>query len=127
MPNKKYAMISQLMRDKTDEEILATRNKAVETLHNLGYEVVNTFFNQNEPDPDDVKNHPLYSLAKSLIEMSKCDTVYFCEGWEKGRGCVIEHNAAAAYGLNILDEADMARSNESHPELDRAPVDDMNI
>ena len=71
MPNKKYAMISQLMRDKTDEEILATRNKAVETLHNLGYEVVNTLFNQNEPDPDGIKNHPLYSLAKSLIEMSK--------------------------------------------------------
>ena len=96
-------------------------------MHNLGYEVVNTLFNQNEPDPDGIKNHPLYSLAKSLIEMSKCDTVYFCEGWENGRGCIIEHNAASAYGLNILDEAAMIKSNQSHPELDKAPVDDMKI
>lgn len=49
-----------------------------------------------------VVNPPICFLAKSLENMSMCDTVYFCEGWEAARGCRIEHQAAMAYGLEIL-------------------------
>ena len=38
------AMISQPMAEKTDEEIVNTREKAVEYLRDRGYEVVNTLF-----------------------------------------------------------------------------------
>lgn len=38
------AMLSQPMAGKTDEEIIATREKAIETLKNRGYEIVNTLF-----------------------------------------------------------------------------------
>lgn len=28
----------------------------------------------------------------------------FCKGWENARGCRIEHDAAVAYGLEVLYE-----------------------
>lgn len=38
------AMLSQPMAGKTDEEIVATREKAVAALEAKGYEIVNTLF-----------------------------------------------------------------------------------
>ena len=29
---------------------------------------------------------------------------FFCKGWESARGCKIEHEAAVAYGLDIIEE-----------------------
>ena len=40
----KKAMLSQPMAGKTEEEIVATREKAIKTLTEKGYEVVNTLF-----------------------------------------------------------------------------------
>lgn len=40
----KKAMLSQPMAGKTDEEIVATREKAIKVLEEKGYEVVNTLF-----------------------------------------------------------------------------------
>ena len=38
------AMLSQPMAWKTDEEIVANREKAIKVLENKGYEIVNTLF-----------------------------------------------------------------------------------
>lgn len=38
------AMISQPMNGKSDEEILAEKEKAVKILSDKGYEIVNTYF-----------------------------------------------------------------------------------
>lgn len=38
------AMLSQPMAGKTEEEIKATREKAIATLKEKGYEIVNTLF-----------------------------------------------------------------------------------
>lgn len=38
------AMLSQPMGGKTDEEIVATREKAIKILKEKGYEIVNTLF-----------------------------------------------------------------------------------
>lgn len=105
---KKIAMISQTMAGKIEQEILQTREKAVAALSKKGYEVLNTYFNDSEQDLKEkgFNNVPLYYLAKSLEEMSKCDTVYFCKGWENARGCKIEHETAKAYGLDIVYEKD---------------------
>lgn len=103
---KKVAMISQTMGGKTKQEILQTREKAVAALSKKEYEVLNTYFNDSEQDLKEkgFNNVPLYYLAKSLEEMSKCDAVYFCKGWKNARGCKIEHKTAKAYGLNIIYE-----------------------
>lgn len=103
------AMLSQPMAGKTQEEIVATRERAIKTLENLGYDVVNTLFtdewySQENMEKRGVVNVPLCFLAKSLENMSLCHAAYFCRGWQDARGCRIEHEAAKAYGLIILYE-----------------------
>lgn len=107
--NKKKAMLSQPMAGKTNEEIIATREKAIKALEEKGYRIVNTLFtdewyNKEAMVKRGVIQIPLCFLAKSLENMSLCDAVYFCKGWEDARGCRIEHEAAVAYGLDILYE-----------------------
>lgn len=108
---KKKAMLSQPMAGKTDEEIAATREKAIKRLEASGYEVVNTLFTDEWYSNENMKERgvvqiPLCFLAKSLENMSLCHTAYFCKGWEQTRGCRIEHDAAKAYGLEIIYEED---------------------
>lgn len=107
----KKAMLSQPMGGKTDEEIVETRERAIKVLEAKGYEVVNTLFTDEWYSHENMKKRgvvqiPLYFLAKSLEEMSLCHVVYFCKGWENARGCKIEHDAAVAYGLEIIYEED---------------------
>ena len=94
--------ISQPMRDRTDEEILAERNAAVEAVKKeLGtdVEVLDTFF---ADAPTDKK--PLWFLAKSIELLDEADAVYFCSNWESARGCRIEHLCATSYGVKILND-----------------------
>lgn len=103
------AMLSQPMAGKTEEEIVATRERAVKALEGMGYEVVNTLFTDEWYAPENMKergveNIPLCFLAKSLENMSLCHAAYFCKGWENARGCRIEHEAAKAYGMRIVYE-----------------------
>ena len=102
-------MLSQPMAGKTDEEICATRNRAIKVLESLGYEVVNTLFTDKWYSDVSMKqrgvvNIPLCFLAKSLESMSLCHVVYSCKGWEQTRGCRLEHEAAKAYGMKIIYE-----------------------
>ena len=105
----KKAMISQPMGGKTEDEIVETREKAISALEEKGYKVVNTLFtdewySKEKMEERGVVQIPLCFLAKSLENMSLCHTAYFCKGWEQARGCRIEHEAAKAYGLEILYE-----------------------
>ena len=108
----KKAMISQPMAGKTDKEIVETRDKAIKVLTELDYEIVNTLFtdewySKEKMTERGVVQIPLCFLAKSLENMSLCHTVYFCKGWENARGCKIEHDAAVAYGLEIIYEEEI--------------------
>ncbi len=103
------AMISQPMNGLTDEEIFETRNKAIMWLSKNRFDLVDTlcryrWFLENLLLTNHVKNEPLYYLSLSLGQMSQCDAVYFCKGWENYRGCRIEHEAAEVYGLKIIEE-----------------------
>ena len=103
------AMLSQPMGGVSDEEIVATRNRAIAVLNKKGYEVVNTLFTDEWYKHENMKARgvvqiPLCFLAKSLENMSLCHAAYFCKGWENARGCRIEHDAAKAYGLDIIYE-----------------------
>lgn len=103
------AMISQPMAGETEKEIVEARNRAISFLEKQGFEVVNTLFtddwySKEKMEERGVVQIPLCFLAKSLENMSLCHTVLFCKGWENARGCVIEHEAAIKYGLNIIYE-----------------------
>jgi hypothetical protein len=103
------AMLSQPMAGLTDEEIVATRERAIKALEEKGYEVINTLFTDEWYHPEamearGVVNIPICFLSKSIENMSLCHAAYFCKGWEKARGCKIEHDVAKAYGLTIIYE-----------------------
>ena len=105
----KKAMISQPMAGKTNEEIVATRERAIATLTEKDYEIINTLFTDEWNSKDAMEGRgvvqiPLCFLAKSLENMSLCHAVYFCKGWENARGCRIEHAAAIEYGLELIYE-----------------------
>lgn len=105
----KKAMLSQPMGGKSDEEIIATRERAMKALEAEGYEIVNTLFTDEWYSHEAMTERgvvqiPLCFLAKSLENMSLCHAAYFCKGWENARGCRIEHEAAVAYGLDIIYE-----------------------
>lgn len=106
---KQKAMLSQPMAGKTEAEIIQTRARAVQALEAAGYEVVNTLFtdewySREAMEARGVVQVPLCFLAKSLENMSLCHAAYFCRGWEQARGCRIEHDAAVAYGLTVIEE-----------------------
>ena len=103
------AMLSQPMAGKTPEEIKATREHAIAVLTEKGFEVINTLFtdewySKEKMAERGVEQIPLCFLAKSLENMSLCHATYFCKGWDKTRGCKIEHDAAVAYGLEVIYE-----------------------
>lgn len=105
----KKAMLSQPMAGKTEKEIVETRERAIAALKERGYEIVNTLFTDEWYSDEAMKERgvvqiPLCFLAKSLENMSLCHATYFCAGWENARGCRIEHEAAKAYGLEVLYE-----------------------
>lgn len=98
----KKLFISQPMRGKTDEEILAERKKAIESAErNLGepVEVIDSFF-QNAP----ADARPLWFLGKSLELLSTADIAYFAKGWEDARGCRIENQCAIEYGIEVIED-----------------------
>lgn len=99
----KRLFISQPMRGKTDEEILAVREAAIESVkRNLGeeVEVIDSFFK----DVPDVESRPLWCLGESLKLMSTADIVYFAKDWEQYRGCRIENECAHEYGLDVIED-----------------------
>lgn len=105
----KKAMLSQPMGGKTNAEIVSARDRAIRVLREKGYEVVNTLFTdewyrKEKMEERGVVQIPLCFLAKSIEKMSLCHATYFCKGWENARGCRIEHEAAKAYGLDIIYE-----------------------
>lgn len=98
----KKLFISQPMKGKSDEDILAERQKAIKSAEaKIGeaVEVIDSFFQEA---PVDAK--PLWFLGKSLELLAGADVAYFAPGWEEARGCKIEHDAAVAYGLDIIYE-----------------------
>jgi hypothetical protein len=105
----KKAMLSQPMAGKTEDEIVSTRERAIKALEAQGYSIVNTLFtdewySKEQMTERGVVQIPLCFLAKSLENMSLCHAAYFCKGWENTRGCKLEHDAAKAYGLEVLYE-----------------------
>lgn len=106
---QKKAMLSQPMAGKTEAEIIETRERAIKHLESMGCEVVNTLFTDEWYKPEAMQARgvvqiPLCFLAKSLENMSLCHVAYFAKGWENARGCKIEHDAAVAYGLEVIYE-----------------------
>lgn len=93
--------ISQPMRNRTQEDIIAERKVIIEKLNAMHIEVIDTIFNENVPMNF---NEGVYYLGKSILNMAEADAIFMCEGWESARGCRIERQVAQDYGIKILYE-----------------------
>lgn len=91
--------ISQPMKGKTDEEILAVRNSMIAKVKEVhgDIEVIDSFF-QGEP----VVDKPLWYLGKSLELLATADIAIFAPRWDSARGCRIEHQCCLDYGIEIF-------------------------
>lgn len=97
----KRLFISQPMRGKSDDEILAERSDAIQAAKEaLGeeVEVIESFF---QGAPADAR--PLWFLGKSLELLSTADIAYFAPGWNEARGCRMERACAEAYGIPFIE------------------------
>lgn len=100
--------VSQPMNGKTDADILNERNLVIASatfriqkreLNPPDIEVIDSFF---QGAPHDAK--PLWYLGESLKKLAEADVAIFAKNWQKSRGCKIEHEAAVAYGIEVMYE-----------------------
>lgn len=100
--DKKKLFVSQPMRNRTHEDIKAERAAALLCAQELvgeQYKLIDSYLG------DAAKGLPaLGCLAKSLELLAQADAVYFADGWETARGCIIEHDCAVQYGLRIIHD-----------------------
>lgn len=92
-------MISQPMREKTQEQIESERKQLVEKFNKMHIEVINTIFTEEAPENCNIA---VYYLGKSISAMKNIDAIYMCDNWREARGCKIEHQVAKEYGIKIL-------------------------
>lgn len=97
----KKLFISQPMKGKTDDEILAERSNAIQAAKdsvNDEIEVIDSFFQGAPADAT-----PLWYLGESLKLLATADLAYFAPGWDKARGCKIENLCAKEYGIHTIE------------------------
>lgn len=116
--------ISQPMKGKTNEEIEKEREELTEFAKaKLGsdVEIIDSFF---KDAPCDAK--PLWFLGKSFELLSTADVCIFAKGYEKARGCVMEHKACENYGIKAFEYGNPVNEEtepkEEWPTLDGSQV-----
>ena len=109
----KNIFISQPMTGKSEEEILATRQKEIEKIHQLfdadGVEIniIPSYIDDatrkhfRKYTSDDI-NWDIFWLSQSLERLAMADTIWLCDGWKHSKGCNVEHECAIQYGLDIV-------------------------
>jgi hypothetical protein len=90
--------ISQPMAGKTDEKIQEERDAAISELKRKYKEPIEIIDSFIKGVPHNAK--PLWYLGEAIKLLGDADLVYFCDGWEHHRGCIIEHQCAVRYGIN---------------------------
>lgn len=93
--------ISQPMKDRSNEEIASERERIAARLSRErgDVEVLDSFFKDAPANA-----RPLWFLGKSLEILSTADLAVFAKGWQNARGCRIERECAAEYGIEAEEE-----------------------
>lgn len=105
-----YIMICQPTDGLTDEQICKERRRATNIVKDLGYVVVNSYFNDYVHSEEGlkaqgVKNVPLNLLSDSIRIMSKVDAVFITKGWRK-TSKRMEETIALSYNVPCIYEGD---------------------
>lgn len=91
------------MRDRLQEAIELEREMILDGVraHHPGEEICEIGY-----DPSLKKMDPIYALGFSIQMLPQADLVVFAPNWETARGCRIEHQVCADYGIEHLDLSD---------------------
>ena len=101
--------ISQPMNGRPLEYVLCEREEILDSFRKWGISaglieeddlLVDVNENFGEPVPDKGR---LYYLGRSIQNMEDADYVIFVTGYEKAKGCLVEHTAATRYFDNSID------------------------
>ena len=88
------------MKGKTNEEIRKEREHLVTNIESNGDIVLDTIFDEAPKNVDEA----IWLLSKSIEYLAQADVIFFMKGWEKARGCKIEHQVAVEYDKEIIYE-----------------------
>lgn len=91
----KKVFISQPMNGLSDRAIRERRAPIIQAYKKHGYEVIDSVLNMGP-------GSAIEYLAESIKLMNDADEVFMMKGWEKARGCKIEHEVAVSYGKEVL-------------------------
>ena len=109
----KNIFISQPMTGRSEEEILATKQKEIEKIHQLfdadgeQVNIIASYIDDatrkrfEEHVSDDI-NWDIFWLSQSLERLAMADIIWLCDGWEYSNGCNIELECATRYGVGIM-------------------------
>lgn len=97
--------ISQPMSGKTNEEIIARRKEIIEMIENKYLnENISFVYSIIEDEPsNDTPYKPVWYLGDSIKKLATATLAYFDKGWQKARGCCIEHDVCELYKIPITD------------------------
>lgn len=99
----KKLFISCPMAGLRDEMILAERvriHQKAEAALGEKLEVIDSFIDGRTFTE---KNAPVRYLAQSIAFLADADVAAFGEGWERARGCRIEHEICLEYDIDIIE------------------------
>ena len=109
----KNIFISQPMTGRSEEEILATRQREIEKIHQrfdadgVEINIIDSYIDDatrkhfKEHVSDDI-NWDIFWLSQSLERLAMADIIWLCDGWEYSNGCNIELECATRYGVGIM-------------------------
>lgn len=102
--------ISQPMAGRKVESIQAERDDILNALRKECDDIVEvpSFYNEAFKK---YKNNLVYLLSMSIKMLADADLAVFAPGWEKARGCNIEHIICREYGIPLREFED----NGIHP------------
>ena len=96
--------ISHPMRDRTRLGIEQERRSILDWLSFTdiigGQEIVEI---PMLPEWQALSSPPVYSLGRSIQALSCANLVVFGIGWEKARGCIVEHEACVQYDIPYIE------------------------
>lgn len=102
--------ISQPMKDKSQETILAERKYITELLQHFddNVEIVDSYFPHEDVADNSIKNKSLYLLGKAISKLAEADKmVMMNRALLNSKGCMVECMAAVNYKIPIIQQYDL--------------------
>ena len=97
--------LSYGMHGRTEEEQKEARKRLIERINKYFNEdpAIHILLVDNHKCVGSEKDGRLYYLGEAIKKMDKCDAIIFDDDWKEHKGCQIERQVAATYGLMIIE------------------------